>query len=98
MEQLTIKQRQFLKGLAHDLQPVVMIRNNGLTPAVVKEIALNLNAHELIKVKVMDERAGREALIDEIVTQTAAYFVQHIGKLLILYKPSEKLKIKLPTE
>lgn len=97
MHSLTVKQRQYLKGLAHDLQPVVMVGNNGLTPAVVKEIDLNLNAHELIKIRVLgDDRAAREALIEEICGATNASFVQHIGKLLVLYRTTEKAKITLP--
>lgn len=97
MNSLSVKQRQFLKGLAHDLQPVVMIGSNGLTPAVVKEISTNLNAHELIKIRVLgDDRSVREALIEEICNATGASFVQHIGKLIVLYKANEKAKITLP--
>lgn len=97
MYSLTVKQRQYLKGLAHDLQPVVMVGNNGLTPAVIKEIDLNLNAHELIKIRVLgDDRVAREALIEEICEATNASFVQHIGKLLVLYRTTEKAKITLP--
>jgi RNA-binding protein len=99
MNELTVKQRQYLKGLAHGLQPVVMIGNNGLTPAVIKEIQLNINAHELIKVKVLgDDREVREALILEIIGETGAQFVQHIGKQIVLFKSSEKQKITLPKE
>ena len=96
MQQLTVKQRQYLKGLAHDLQPVVIIGNNGLTESVIKEIDLNLNAHELIKVRVLgDEREAREAMIEDICNPTNASFVQHIGKLIVLYRVSEKAKISL---
>ncbi|RTK96405.1 MAG: ribosome assembly RNA-binding protein YhbY [Neisseriaceae bacterium] len=97
MKELTVKQRQYLKGLAHDLQPVVMVGNNGLTPSVVREISVNLEAHELIKVKVLgDDREFRKQLVDEICAQTQASFVQHIGKLIVLYKENEKAKISLP--
>jgi RNA-binding protein len=97
MKELTVKQRQYLKGLAHDLHPVVTIGNNGLTSSVVKEIAMSLNAHELIKVKISgDERELRNQLAEEICTQTEASFVQHIGKLLVFYKANDKAKISLP--
>ncbi len=97
MQQLTVKQRQYLKGLAHDLQPVVIIGNNGLTESVIKEIDLNLKAHELIKVRVLgDEREVREAMIEEMCVATNASFVQHIGKLIVLYRVNEKAKISLP--
>ena len=97
MQQLSVKQRQYLKGLAHDLQAVVMIGNNGLTPAVLKEIEVNLAAHELIKIRVLgDEREARQALIEQICQASQASFVQHIGKLLILYRPRNPAKISLP--
>ena len=64
---LSTKQIAHLRGLAHNLNPVVMIGNNGLTENVIKEIELNLNAHELIKVQVAgDDRAARKAIFDEI--------------------------------
>lgn len=97
MQLLSVKQRQYLKGLAHDLQPVVMIGSNGLTPSVLKEIDLNLHAHELIKIRVLgDDRQQRETLIEEICTASNASFVQHIGKLIVLYRSNEKAKINLP--
>ena len=99
MQQLTVKQRQFLKGLAHDLQPVVMIGNNGVTESVLKEIDTSLNAHELIKIRVLgDERSAREAIIEDLCLcgATNSSFVQHIGKLIVLYRASEKARIVLP--
>ncbi|MBX9597616.1 MAG: ribosome assembly RNA-binding protein YhbY [Burkholderiales bacterium] len=97
MQQLTVKQRQFLKGLAHDLQPVVMIGNNGVTESVLKEIDTSLNAHELIKIRVLgDERSAREAIIEDLCAATNSSFVQHIGKLIVLYRASEKARIVLP--
>lgn len=100
MNSLTVKQRQYLKGLAHDLQPVVMIGNNGLTASVIKEISQSLNAHELIKIRVLgDDRDAREALISEICQSTESSFVQHIGKLIVLYKKNiDKAKITLPKQ
>ena len=57
---------------------------------------MNLNAHELIKVRVLgDEREAREAMIEGICNATNASFVQHIGKLIVLYRVSEKAKISL---
>ena len=96
MNNLSVKQRQALKGLAHNLDPVVMIGDKGVTPAVIKEVETSLTAHELIKIRVFgDDRAVRLAAIDEICTQTSAQLVQHIGKLIVLYRPSEKNKISL---
>lgn len=95
--ELAPDQRQYLKGLAHSLNPVVMIGNNGLTDAVIREIAINLDAHELIKVRVLgDDRDARVAMYDKICDDLDAAQVQHIGKLLVLYRPSDKQRIELP--
>ncbi len=99
MKQLSVRQKQYLKGLAHSLAPVVIIGSNGLTAAVIKEINLNLDAHELIKIRILgDDRNLRLALIEEMCNELQANFVQHIGKLVILYRPSDKAKIVLAKE
>ncbi|HQC28586.1 MAG TPA: ribosome assembly RNA-binding protein YhbY [Methylotenera sp.] len=90
---LTTKQIAHLRGLAHDLNPVVMIGNNGLTDNVLKEIELNLNAHELIKVQVAgDDRDARKAIFNEIASKANALAVHHIGKQLVFYRPSNTVK------
>ncbi|WP_413492695.1 ribosome assembly RNA-binding protein YhbY [Morganella psychrotolerans] len=94
---LTKKQVQHLKALAHHLNPVVMIGNNGLTEGVLAETEVALTHHELIKVKIAGEDREMKALIaDAIVRETRAYNVQIIGKILVLYRPSETRKIILP--
>jgi RNA-binding protein len=98
MIKLTVKQIQHLKALAHNLNPVVMIGAKGLSDSVIKEIDINLKAHELIKVRVFgDEREHRQAIIDQICSKTNSLLVQHIGKLLVLYRQAEKAKIVIPT-
>ena len=96
--ELTVKQKQYLKGLAHSLEPVVMISDKGgLSDAVIKEVDKSLNAHELIKVRVLsDSREFRLNLIDELCNKTGSSLVQHIGKLLVLYRVGDKAKIVLP--
>ncbi len=97
MRELSVEQRKYLKGLAHSLKPVVMIGAQGLTEAVIKETGHALAAHELIKVRVLgDDRAAREAWFGELCAAVDAAPVQHIGKLLLLYKSAEKARIKLP--
>lgn len=92
---LTTKQIAHLRGLAHNLNPVVMIGNNGLTDNIIKEIELNLNAHELIKIQVAgDDRDARKAMYLEICAKTAATAVHHIGKQLVVYRASETIKEK----
>jgi RNA-binding protein len=89
----TTKQIAHLRGLAHNLNPVVMIGNNGLTENVLKEIDLNLTAHELIKVQVAgDDREARKAMLNDIATQMSALAVHHIGKQLVFYRASDKVK------
>lgn len=90
---LTTKQIAHLRGLAHSLSPVVMIGNNGLTESVLKEIELNLNAHELIKIQVAgDDRDARKLIYTEICTKTSAITVHHIGKQLVVYRKSDTIK------
>ncbi len=88
---LTPKQRQALKQQAHHLQPTVMIGQNGLTDAIIQEADQNLTAHELIKVRILGEdRALREEIYQTLCTTLNAHPVQHIGKLLIIWRPNEK--------
>lgn len=94
---LSTKQKQFLKGLAHKLKPVVLMGANGLTEAVLAEIEIALDAHELIKVKVATEdRETKVLIVDAIVRETGAEKVQVIGSMLVLYRPTEERKIEIP--
>jgi putative YhbY family RNA-binding protein len=86
---LTPTERRALRAQAHALSPVVIIGQNGLTPAVLREIDHALNAHELIKVRIFnDERAEREALQLAVCHQLACAPVQHLGKLIVLWRPA----------
>lgn len=79
--------RRALRARAHDLSPVVSISQKGLTESVLKEIDLCLSAHELIKIRVFDiEREERDALLAEICAKLDAAPVQHIGKLLVVWR------------
>jgi putative YhbY family RNA-binding protein len=85
---LTPAQRKQHRADAHHLHPVVQIGNDGLTEAVLKEVDGALKAHGLIKVRVFsDERASREACLADLVGRLDAAPVQHIGKLLVLWRP-----------
>lgn len=80
--------RRAFRAKAHHLDPVVMIGNDGLTPAVLHEIDVNLLSHGLIKIRVFsDDRDARAALLDRIADELDAAPVQHIGKLLVVYRP-----------
>lgn len=94
---LSSKQKQYLKGLAHPLKPVIMVGGNGLTEGVMAELELALEHHELIKVKIASEdRDERKAVAATIEQHADAMIVQTIGKTLVLYRPSEEQKISLP--
>ena len=86
--QLTPAQRKEKRADAHHLDPVVMIGADGLTAAVTKEVDAALKAHGLIKVRVMsDDRQGREEILATLAEQLDAAPIQHIGKLLVLWRP-----------
>ena len=86
--QLTPAQRKDQRAEAHHLNAVVMIGAGGLTDAVKKETDAALNAHGLIKVRVQsDDRAGREAIFQTLADELHAAPIQHIGKLLVLWRP-----------
>ncbi len=85
--QLSPAERRALKGRAHALEPTVLVGSGGLTPAVAGEIERNLTAHELIKVRVMgDDRDAREDILKRICDDLGAAPVQHIGKILVVYR------------
>ncbi len=97
MLSLSPAQHRFLKAKAHALHPVVMVGDSGLTEAVVREADRSLKSHELIKVKVAsDDRRAREGIMEQLCAALEAAPVQHIGKILVLYRPAEKPKLVLP--
>jgi putative YhbY family RNA-binding protein len=88
MIKLTPVERSALRAEAHGLKPIVLIGADGLTANVLKEISLGLDSHGLIKVRVFgDDREARIAMYETICEQLKAAPVQHIGKLLVLYRP-----------
>ena len=88
MNALTPAERRALRARAHHLNPIVMIGEAGLTPAVLREIDLALRSHELVKVRVLgDDRERRARLDGEICAALDANCVQQIGKMLVLYRP-----------
>lgn len=86
--QLTPSQRKVHRADAHHLDPIVMIGGDGLTPAVKKEADAALKAHGLIKVRVFsDDRQARDAMLNTLADELGAAPIQHIGKLLVLWRP-----------
>jgi RNA-binding protein len=89
MLQLSPAERRSLRARAHSLNPVVSIAQNGLSDTVLKEIDVSLKAHELIKIRVYsDNREERETYLVTVCEQLGAAPVQHIGKLLVIWRPA----------
>ncbi|MBM3387943.1 MAG: YhbY family RNA-binding protein [Betaproteobacteria bacterium] len=86
--QLTPAQRKEHRAAAHHLDPVVRVGAEGLTAAVCKEVDAALKAHGLIKIRVFsDDRTVRESALAELAESLSAAPIQHIGKLLVLWRP-----------
>ena len=89
MLNLTSSERRSLRARAHALHPIVSIGDKGLSDSVINEIAISLDAHELIKVRAAEtDREARNALLSRICDSLGAAPVQHIGKILVIYRPA----------
>ena len=94
--QLTPAQRKVHRAEAHHLDPIVMVGGDGLTPAVKKEADAALKAHGLIKIRVFsDDRLARDAMLQELADELDAAPIQHIGKLLVLWRPQPEKEKKV---
>lgn len=95
---LTGKQKNYLRGIAHSRNPVVTIGGKGLTEAVMAEVELALAQHELIKIKLPGgSKAEKSELMEQITQQSASAPVQLIGRVAVIYRPGEEAKITLPS-
>ena len=97
--ELSEKQRRHLRGLAHELKPIIRLGNAGLTDAVATETARALHDHELIKVKApgSGDRTARDALFTELAQRTASALIHRIGNVAVLYRPHATLpRILIP--
>ena len=95
---LSDRQRRHLRGLAHDLQPVVRLGSAGLTEAVARETDRALTDHELIKIKAPGgDREARDSLFAELARRTGSSLVHRIGNVAVLYRPRPDLpRIVIP--
>jgi len=96
---LTNKQRSYLKGLAHALEPIVRVGRARISDPLIAETARSLDSHELIKVRIeAGESSERKLLATELAGKTSAQLVGSIGKIAILYRRrQEKPAIELPS-
>lgn len=86
--------KKIMKARAHALKPVVMVGIAGLTDAVLAEIDIALNVHELIKVKIRAEKTERVNIEQEVCAKTGAESVQVIGQIAIFYRKNAKTQTK----
>ncbi len=95
---LSKNQIKFLRSKCHDLKPVVMLGQKGLTEAVLNELEIALDHHELVKIKLaVDDRDARGQITEQICRKCQAEAVQSIGKTLSIYRANpEKAHIVLP--
>ena len=94
---ITERQRKMLRGLGHNLKPVIFVGQAGASDAVLKELEQSLAHHELLKVNIRGaDRADRDNTISALVTNTGAQLIQRIGNMALLYRRHPKHpKIKL---
>ena len=97
---LTEKQKKHLRGLAHAREPVVLIGQGGLSPAITGELETALGAHELVKVRArVGDRDQRDSIFAELAQQTRSALIQRIGNVAVFYRPSkDKPRIILPAD
>ncbi len=95
---LSESRKKFLRGLGHQLKPLVAVGDAGLSNSVMQEFESTISHHELIKVRIRaGSRENRDSLIDELCRQGSANLVQRIGNVALIYRPNpDKPSIKLP--
>lgn len=101
--EITSSQAKYLRGLAHNLEPVVFVGQKGVTETLLKSVDENLAVHELIKIKFVDfkEKEQKQEIAAQILEITGSALAGMIGHVAILYRPHakpEKRKIKLPVK
>ncbi len=96
---LTNSQKRYLRGLGHAVKPLIQVGKNGVTDALIKELGLVLDQHELVKVKLTtDDRETRRAQMTELEEKTQATLVQSVGKVACYYRRNhDEPKLALPT-
>jgi RNA-binding protein len=98
---LSESQKKYLRGLGHQLKPLIMVGDAGLSESLLAEFESTLDHHELIKVRVrVGDRDARNTIIERLCADSGASLVQRIGNIALLYRPNLKKKrerrIQLP--
>ena len=96
-EKLSNNQKKYLRGIAHGLNPMIIIGSSGATESLMAELESTLEHHELLKIKIANaDREERKEIIDHIVDETGALLVQTIGKICVIYRQNEETELPLP--
>lgn len=95
-------QKKYLRGLGHQIKPLIMVGNAGLSESLLAEFESTLNHHELIKVSVrVGDRDTRDAIIEKLCTASSATLIQRVGNVALLFRQNLKKKlekrIRIPT-
>ena len=95
---LSGKQKNYLRGIAHNKKPIVTIGGKGLTEAVLNEIQIALEQHELLKIKLpTNNKTEKVALMAQITAESDSEPVQLIGRMAVIYRANIEQKITLPS-
>ena len=95
---LSEAQKKHLRGLGHNLKPIVMVGDSGLSASLLEEYETSLQHHELIKVSVrVGDRGERDTIIRELCDRGSAELIQRVGNMALLYRENpDKKRINLP--
>ena len=95
---LSETQKKYLRGLGHQLKPVVTLGDAGLSDSVMKEFDSTISHHELIKIRIRAaSRKRRDVLLADLCKRGSGYLIQRIGNVALIYRPNpDKPRIELP--
>src|SRR6187402_3113227 len=92
MMALTERQKKHLRRLGHELHPIVLVGQKGLTSGVAEELRLALEHHELVKLRArVGDREERDSILGELARLTGSEFIYRIGNVGLFYKKNSKL-------
>ncbi|WP_019555915.1 ribosome assembly RNA-binding protein YhbY [Thiomicrorhabdus arctica] len=96
-EKLTNNQKKYLRGIAHGLNPMIMIGANGVTESLMAELESTLAHHEILKIKIASaDRDERKEIVQHLVKESGALLVQTIGKICVIYRQNDETELPLP--
>ncbi|MDA3807899.1 MAG: ribosome assembly RNA-binding protein YhbY [Thiomicrorhabdus sp.] len=96
-EKLTNNQKKYLRGIAHGLNPMIMIGAHGVTESLMAELESTLTHHEILKIKIASaDRDERKEIIQHLLTESGALLVQTIGKICVIYRQNDETEQPLP--